>query len=212
MNSRILTNILDFGIKSKYRLCRTIVVLVGVSKANDIFFISSIATEQMVLIKTKIKTNKIRTLVILSSLIIGTHSQSRLSKRNCHAVKLNNDLTVDIYVVRNSLVLNSMFFFASSWIHKGERGNERKQSQTKTEVYANISKSLRLNLVANFINKHFCHTNMTKWADLIWFTFMCSDKHSEAFHCASLSSTFFLNRLELDNIWRKSIVFFVSRW
>lgn len=67
MNIRILTNILDFGIKSKYRLCRTIVVLVGASKANDILFVSSIAAEQTVMIKTKIEINKIRTLVILSA-------------------------------------------------------------------------------------------------------------------------------------------------
>ena len=98
MNILILTNILDFGMKSKYRLCRTIVVLVGASKANDILFISSNATEQMVTIKTKIKINKFRTLVILSLLIIGTHSQSKLSKRNCRADKLNYDLTVTFTV------------------------------------------------------------------------------------------------------------------
>lgn len=38
--SKLLTNILDFLIKSKYRLCRTIVVFVGEFDANDIRFIS----------------------------------------------------------------------------------------------------------------------------------------------------------------------------
>lgn len=159
-------------------------------------------------LKLKLKLTKSVHLSFYLLLIIGTHSQSRLSKRNCHAVKLNHDLTV----VFALLVIHLFWIrcFSSLLLLEYIRAKQRtKAKPTKNEVCPNISKSLRLNLVANLQNKHFCHTNITEWTDLIYIHLFW-----QSFWRFALCVSFFSVSIWVDQnrcVCRESIVT-TSRW